>query len=174
MMGITRKLPCKSIIPIPLKREEVSTLEPGTYLKFKLDSRPNAQQDDHTFMFEVPIFKGGTTEQWLKFNKDLAKVFAGQLVQAAADKYTMTRRLLDGDALATFNELARTAGDENAANYLAVMRGLAEHVMPRNALQLQKRYMRRFMHKPADMKVRDFIARVQEINAHLANFPPFG
>ena len=160
--------------PIPLERESLPVLEHGDYTKLKLESRPNAANDEHTCELAIPHFRGGSPERWLRFRKDLDGVFVGQRLDAAADKYAMTRRLLEGDPLAKFNELAREAGAESPHNFQAVLRGLAQHVMPQKALSLQKRYMRRFLRKPADMKIREFTARLQEINDYLPKFPPFG
>ena len=39
------------------------------------------------------------------------------------------------------------------------------------ALQHQKRYMRRFLRKPFDMKVQDFVSRMGELNEYLTSFP---
>ena len=43
---------------------------------------------------------------------------------------------------------------------------------PQKALQDQKRWMRRFLKKPIDMPVQEYIACVIEINNYLEEFPP--
>ena len=47
---------------------------------------------------------------------------------------------------------------------------LAAHVFPIKALPTQKRFMRRFLRNPCDMKPRDFVFRVCEINEMLNQF----
>ena len=37
---------------------------------------------------------------------------------------------------------------------------------------MQKRYLRRFVRKPATLKTREFVARLIEINSYLPEFPP--
>ena len=48
------------------------------------------------------------------------------------------------------------------------------HVFPKRALTIQKRHMQRFLRKPRDTPIKDFIARVVEMNEYLKLFPPFG
>ena len=45
------------------------------------------------------------------------------------------------------------------------------HIFPRCALCMQKRYMRRYMRKPRDMKMRVYRNRVVELNNYLERFP---
>ena len=44
-------------------------------------------------------------------------------------------------------------------------------IMPKKALQKQKCYMRRFLKKPLDMKVKDFVEQVITMNELLTRFP---
>ena len=56
-------------------------------------------------------------------------------------------------------------------NYKAVIKSVTTHIMPKKALQKQKNYMRRFLKKPLDMKVKDTVERVITINELLTRFP---
>ena len=85
----------------------------------------------------------------------------------------MARRLLEGDALAKFNERAAENGTETNEHFATVLQELTTHVMPQKALAYQKRYMRRFMRKPRTLKIRLFVARATELNSYLRQFPPF-
>jgi len=51
------------------------------------------------------------------------------------------------------------------------MAAVTAHVFPIKALQTQKRYKRRFLHKPCNMKASGFVSRVCEINELLTEFP---
>jgi hypothetical protein len=49
----------------------------------------------------------------------------------------------------------------------------ASYVFPRQALQMEKRYMRRYMRKPPKLKMREYMSRVEELNNNLQYFPAF-
>jgi hypothetical protein len=85
--------------------------------------------------------------------------------------YTLARRVFKGDALATFNAAAAIAGAETIANYQQVMQALTCHVFPCCAYATQKQYMLCFLHKPLGTPIRDFIARLVEMNNYLPQFP---
>ena len=121
----------------------------------------------------VLIFRHGSVEEFLEWKKDLESVFEGQAIKGAASKFAMTKRLLEGDPLTAFQNSIVLHGEETEEHFQSVMRDLDLHVFPKKALRIQKRHMRRQMRKPRDMRVRDFVARVQEINNHLDQFPPF-
>jgi hypothetical protein len=157
--------------PIPLERPEPRPLVKGEYLAYKLRNDP-ADDSSPTYELSVPYFSTGTCEEWLKFRANVGKVLLGQHVTTGPAKFLVARRLLNGDALSVFNAaLAALGSNETNAAYESCMDALARHVFPKRALQLQKRYMRRFVRKPAEMSTRQFAARLQELNAYLAKFP---
>ena len=49
---------------------------------------------------------------------------------------------------------------------------MTKHAFPAYAFSEQKRYLRRHLVKPRDMKLCSFISRLQELNAYLKEFPP--
>ena len=142
------------------------------YLQIELKSNPS-QATSQTYKKNVLIFRHGSIEEFLEWKKDLEAVFEGQAIRAAPAKFAMTKRLLEGDPLINFTNSIALHGEETNEHYDAVMRDLVLYIFPRKALRIQKRYMRRQMRKPRDMRVRDFVARVQEINNYLNQFPPF-
>ena len=158
--------------PISLQRPDKVELQKGEYLSLKLQSTPGVE-NSQTYELSVPFFGSGTPEQWLKFRRDLDRVLTGQNLTTGPSKYAMARRLLDGDALAKFNERALFHGNETSEHFNAVMQDVTEHVFPKKALLYQKRYMRRFMRKPKEMSTRLYVARVNELNEYLKRFPPF-
>ena len=158
--------------PIALARPEPVELQKGEYLSLKLQSTPG-DADSQTYELSIPYFSTGTPEQWLKFVRDLNRVLVGQNLTTGPSKYQMARRLLDGDALAKFEERATANGAETNEHFRTTLNEVTTHVFPKKALAYQKRYMRREMRKPRDMKTRAYVARVNEINAYLRLFPPF-
>jgi hypothetical protein len=138
---------------------------------FKLRTNPN---DNHsqTYDMKVLTYHTGTVEEFLLWKKDLNKVLVGQNVLSATDMFAMTRRLLDGDALAAFNTKAVTLSQETEANYTLCMQALSIHVFPKNALTIQRQWFHRYLHKRMENSMREFVARINEINAMMEEFPP--
>ena len=62
--------------------------------------------------------------------------------------------------------------NESLSNYTRCIQAVTLGLFLQKALQDQKRWMRRFLKKPRDMPVQDYIAQVIEINDYLAEFPP--
>ena len=139
----------------------------------KIKCRTNPGEADST-TYEIPVayFKDGSPEEWLLFKKKLTRCITGQNVTSGPTKYALAKRLLGGRALADFNHAANAHGNESLANYKRCINAVTLGVFPQKALQDQKRWMRRFLKKPRDMPVRDYIARVIEINDYLIEFPP--
>jgi len=86
-------------------------------------------------------------------------------------QYIRTRKLLDRGALMVFNLKATEVGNETVANYKTVTDVVTAHIFPIKTLQTQKRYMKRFLRKPRDMKAREFVSRVRKINELLTESP---
>ena len=157
--------------PIPLERAESRSLTKGEYLAYKLRNDP-ADDTSPTYELTVPYFSTGTCEEWLKFRANVDRVLLGQHVTTGPAKFLVARRLLTGDALSVFNAALEELGaNETNNSYELCMDALARHVFPKRASQLQKRYMRRFVRKPATMSTKQFAARLQELNAYLPKFP---
>jgi hypothetical protein len=169
------KNPSKRFVPpaIPLERPEVKTFKKTDCLTLKLKSDPTNNDSQTTYELTIKFFNTGTPEEWLIFMRDFQRVLVGQNIVDGPAKYAMIRRLILGDTLAVFNKAATTQGAENNANFEIVMQAVTAHVFPQRALNYQKRYMRRFMRKPKTMSIREFSARVAEMNAYLTEFPPF-
>ena len=121
---------------------------------------------------KVLTFKSGAVEKYLLWKKDLDKVCIGQNVVDAPNKYAMTRRLLDGDALAAFNIAAQDAGNETTPHYNATMKALARHIFPKNALATQRQWFHRYMSKTPNITIHEYVARINEINSYMSEFPP--
>ena len=160
----------KIIPPIPLLKEEEKAYEKGSYVTMKLRSVP-ADEHSPTHEIQIPYFKMGSGEAFFDFHDKVKSVFHGQNMTTGPQKYSFIRTLLKGDALATFNIAAVEHGPETNPNFELCIRDLTQHVLPKRALRIQKRYMRREMRKPRDMKMREYRNRVLELNNYLSRFP---
>jgi hypothetical protein len=88
----------------------------ATVSTFKLRTNPT-EVDSQVYELKVRTFRTGTAEQFIIWKRDLEKVLNGQNVTGSTEKFAMARRLLDGDALATFNKEATTLCAESNVNF---------------------------------------------------------
>ena len=162
--------------PIPLERPVKAEPKKGEYHSYKLRSNPT-DASSPTYELTVPIFNNGTCEEWLKWMLLVEEVIKGQHVTSAPGKFIVACRLLQGAALTTFDSTAALqltpTGQprEDLAAFNACLEAVTVSVFPARAALMQKRYLRRFVRKPATMKIRDYAARLSEINNYLPSFP---
>jgi len=151
------------VVPvIPLARPEAkASLTKGEYSVLKCKTSPDTD-GSATYDLPIPYFKTGTAEEFLRWRRNVDRALTGQNVSNGPGQYNLTRKLLDGDALMVFNLKAMETDNETVANYKTVMAAVTAHIFPIKALQTQKRYMRRFLRKPRDMKAREFVSRACE------------
>ena len=156
---------------IGLRRPEQKDEGKNADEKIKCRTNPT---DANSTTYEIPMsyFRDGTPEEWLLFKKKLKRCIDGQNATTGQAKFALARRLLAGRALADFNHAALIHGGETVPNYKRCIEAVTLGVFPQKGLQDQKRWMRRFLKKPRDMPVREYIARVIEINNYLEEFPP--
>ena len=64
------------------------------------------------------------------------------------------RTVLKGDAYTYFSQFFTMVGNEDDVTFYLGVQALTSHIFPQRALRMQKRYMRRYMRKPRDMKMR--------------------
>ena len=160
--------------PIPLQKPEAKALEKGEYHTYKLRSNPG-DNDSPTYELSVPYFSTGTCEEYLKFRTNFDKVCTGQNITTGPGKFTLARRLLEGDALTSFdNKATELAGTETNQSCVTCLNAVRDGVFPQRAVLTQKRYMRRALQKPRTMTTREWLARVFELNNFLTRFPGTG
>ena len=112
--------------PISLMRPEIRELEKGEYQTYKLRNTPT-DPDSPTYALAVPYFSSGCVEEWLKFRRNLTKVLTGQNVTTGPAQYSVARRLLDGDALAAFENSTTVDGHtETTVTFQNVKRTLTK------------------------------------------------
>ena len=84
--------------PIPLERPDPKELGKSSYIELKLRSVPE-NVDSALYTLTVPYFRSGTSEEWFLFTKSLFRVIEGQQLTTGPSRYSMARRLLQGDPL---------------------------------------------------------------------------
>ena len=77
-----------------------------------------------------------------------------------------------GRALANFNNTASLYTTETREHYIQCIHLVTLGVFPQDALKEQKIWMQLFLKKPEDMKIKEYVARVVQINNYLPQFPP--
>ena len=158
--------------PIPLRVQEETKPGKGEFVKIDLKSNPT-NEDSKTYSFQIKLVSHATPEEILKFMDNFDMIVRGQNITEAEDKFGMMRNLLRSDCLRVFNQGAVEAGEVSDESFLACTHKLVTYCFPKNGLAIQKRYMRRFIRKPLDMKVRDFYVRILDLRNRQSSFPPF-
>ena len=165
--------------PIPIIEKELSEPRKGEFLKCWVYSDPSDYQSEKNYI-NVRIFKVGTPESWLKIIEDIDTLNKGQALNYTSQRFTLARTILKGDARRAFEQEAKKAqgDDHNEDNFTDVdfdecIKAVTKHVFPRNALAIQKRWMRRWMCKPRSLTVRQYVARVMEIVSKFKYFPGY-
>ena len=155
---------------IALTRPVTKTLQCSEYHTYRLRTTP-ADPDSPTYEFAIPFFSEGTPEDWIKFRRGLKAVLKGQNVTLGPASYAVAKTLLKGDALTVFELAETTHGNQTTTNFEVCLDDVAAHVFPEKAGQTQKRYMRRNLRYTRDTTVKEWVARVSELNGYLKDFP---
>ena len=161
------KIQCPPVIPID--RGELPKVMKTNSVVFKLYTDPS-NNDSPQFEMTVLVFKSRTPKEWLVTREAIKKVLFGLNLTNGPNQYQQIRRILQGDALATFNKAATKQGTETQAHLLLVLDSVTKHVFPENSLQKQKCYMCRFMRKPHELSIKEYNARLEELNSYLSWF----
>ena len=136
----------------------------------KLRSNP-AEENSPIYEIHVPYFKSGTCEQFLEFMDKVQAIIIGQNLTTGPQRGAFMRTVLKGDAYTYFNQYFTTVGNEDDVTFILGIQALTSHIFPQRALRMQKRYMRHYMRKPRDMKMRVYRIQVVELNNYLERFP---
>jgi len=167
---IPRKVTVRDTAPIPLERPEAKDFKKGEGTTFKLRNDPTDSTSPGYDVY-VRYFDTGTCEEFLKFEKDFARVVAGQGIAAGAGQFELARRLFSGAALTTF-DVAVGQSAMTETTFRRSMNKVRESIFPKGAVAVQKSAMRQHMRKPIDMPVQAFVDRMSELNGYLKRFPP--
>jgi hypothetical protein len=125
-------------------------MEDGNYVSFKLCAVPT-DPGSQLYSLSVPYYTTGTSEQWILSRKNLSKVLVGQNITTGPLTYAMTRQILEGSLLAKFEDSTIQRGTETLEHFKEVLKGMGSYVFPRQALQMEKWYMQRYMRKPCKL-----------------------
>ena len=157
----THRSDLRQIAAIPFQRVE-RTLTKADYATFKLRTEPTNDASP-VYEFAMPYYLRGTVEEWFIFCRNFKKVITGLNIQGGPAKYAMARRLLHDNVLAVFEDAVAKFGNETLPNFNKCIRYVTHYVLPHNALQVQKRYMRRDIYKTKEMTVRTMVSRINEM-----------
>jgi len=126
---------------IPFERPKSPNYKKDEVFTFKLQT----DLDNNTlptYEISIPYFREGTAECLFTILCYLEEVIARQNANDPASKYALMHCLLQGDALACFNQSALKHVEESNENFYLCGNNLIMHVLPVCALSEQKRYMR--------------------------------
>ena len=76
------------------------------------------------------------------------------------------------DAKAKFFRQANLVGSCKVANFTMVIATMTVHIFPTFGYCDQRQYMKRYLRKPLDIKVRSFTTRLIQLNSCRPYFPP--
>ena len=158
--------------PISVEKESAKTLSKDKYQSYKCRTTPT-DKDSPTYEIAVPYFGDGTPEKWIQFLRLLKQVFKGQGDSTGPARFVKARQLLVGNALTSFESHVSSIDghSETLASFKLAMMAVSQDVFPKRAAQTQKRYLRRYLRKPAEMTTKKYAARVVEINSYFKYFP---
>lgn len=160
----------KSPAVIPFERPEDVKLVKGQYETLKLYNDPESANSAE-FELSIPYFSTGTPEQWILWKRNLNTAIKGQGLTEGTQKFALTRRLLRGEAKATFEAKAKDCVTEYTEDFDACLHSVAKGVFPAMSVKRQRRFLMK-LKKRVDVPIDVFIARFQELENYMDEFPP--
>ena len=156
---------------IALERPEPKEYSSQNFLSNKCYSTPG-DANSNTYNVSVQYFEEGTPEEWLQLLAAHKRICQGQNINNGPGTYNALSRHLKGTILSKYNTVQEARGNQTLEHFNLVAADLTAHVFPSKAYVIQKRYMKKFIKKPRDMKIRALVSRIQELNNYLPSFPP--
>lgn len=102
----------------------------------------------------------------------LNRIMKGQNVTTGPEKFAMARRLLDGQALSTFEQtIMKESLTESGTNLEIALDSITTDIFPHRALEMQCCALGRYVRKPVDMTIMHLVARLTELNEQLPHYP---
>ena len=197
-----KETPTKAPPILPLELEEIDKNK-RKFVSHQLRTSP-AEANSPTYKLSTLVLDGSeTVREIIMHTISINKVLTGLNVTTIADKITVTKTLLGGNALTQFNQAVERvvtarmqvrvmaapddaaaqaihdAGWDHADNYedaqfTRYVQGMVEKLIPSRALAKVKRHLRRNCRKPHDMPVRSYFQNLQRINdEEIPRLPPF-
>lgn len=129
---------------------------------------PNSQKFDRYFL----VWESGTPEEFCRWTEDLQLVFNGLNQTTGPEQINMTRQLLEGEALDTFNDyLSREGVGQTVANRKKALRKVAASFFPTGAVSKQVEYLRYKCKKPNALTASETRERGSRLLRWLKHFP---
>ena len=123
------------IVPIiGLERPVKPTLTKGEYVVLKCRTDP-LDEGSSTYDLPIPYYSTGTPEEWLRFVRNVEKVFVGQNLTTGPQQYACVRRLLEGNALTVFDLKAAELGTHTVEHLGEILYSLRDQIFPQRAIQ---------------------------------------
>ena len=98
--------------------------------------------------------------------------------KVSIDRISRTAQAVSTTSLAYLQVMQRPFQTQSKGHYSSYghqfrhyLKAITKHIFPTHAYREQKRYLRRHLKKPKDMKVRKFATRIVELNSCFAHFP---
>ena len=156
---------------INLERPLEKVLKMGAYIAIKCHNTPG-DNDSGSYGINLPYYGEGSSKEWLVLKDKLLKALGGQNISTWPLRYTFAKRLLTSNVKATFNQAGLDIDICPVDNFNKGLAEMTKHTFPVYASHEQKRYLRRHLIKASNMKLHNFVSRLQELNAYLEEFPP--
>jgi hypothetical protein len=113
------------------------------------------------------IFKGGCAEEWVNWLMAYHEIESLMPLKKPADNSKMLRTLLKGQALSYLEHALRKRLDVDNDLLELVIRDIGLEYIPRQAIRVQKYYMRRGLLAGPNTSVQQFVERLNDLNRYL-------
>ena len=104
-------------------------LKKGEYVAIKFHNTPG-DNNSGSYKINLSYYEGRTPEEWLVWKDQLLKALDGQGISTGPFRYMLIKRLLIGDAKATFNQTALDIGKCAVDNFNKVLLEMTKHALP--------------------------------------------
>ena len=163
---------------VPLKKV-AKTYPKDKYVELELRSNPT-DANSTVYKQKFPIFGAGspTPQEYLHWRHELSAAIEGLNLQASfKEQALLILRMTEAQAKTAFKTYQRnnmrTDAEYTEDNIKAALTEIAKNIFPSRAVQTQKRWLRRYLVKPTDMKVRQMMHRLEDINNDLRLYPGY-
>eukprot|EP00957_Ditylum_brightwellii_P211415 15366142-Ditylum_brightwellii.AAC.1 len=145
-------------------------LKCGQFHMYKLRTTL-ADTNSPIYKLSIPFFDEGLPKEWIKFWCGLQAVLKGQNVTQGPPSYAVAKTLLKGNVKTVFEQAEITHGNQTVPHFKLCLDAMAAHVFLEKAGQTQKCYMWRNICYSGGTTLKEWVARVLELNGYLKDFP---
>ena len=185
MLSASHRIPKKTggslrpVLPLVIESIPTSDEERGQYISFELRARIGQPDTATKYKKYVRKFEEGTPQMWIDLVRDMTEIWTQNSMNGGTDRASTVRALVRGESLTAFETALQTArtGDDGVEAAISPehvttsLNAVAETVFPHRALETQRLWMNRSMHKPRSMTTRMTLAAISRINNALPLFP---